>query len=132
MVAVTIDDREVRKVTKVLDGMGKDFGKRKSAMAISRAMRNALRPLRPIIRSGTPRDTGALRRSVAVTASVTRDGRPYAAAGWRLRHGVTRYSQILGIEHGNKRVPDPAMTLQKTWASNGASVIRTSTIINYP
>ena len=87
-------------------------------------MNESLKPLKGPVRSGSPSKTGLLRRSVGSRYRVTRAIEPWAAVGWQYKGGANRISKMLGAEYGNKRFPDPARVMQRTWNTNNEMVIQ--------
>ena len=132
MVAVVFDDKAMRRIAGVLDGFGRQVRRPASSRAISQAMAKSLRPIQPDIRVGTPKDTGALARSVGVRSKVTNDGEPFAAAGWRYKAGKPRFSQMLGVEYGNDRYHNPPGTLMKVWKNRREDVLSDFLAIHLP
>ena len=126
-VIATFQQREVMRVTKVLEGLSNTVsGKKAVGRAIAKGMGEALKPLKAPIRSGTPRDTGNLRRSVAMRQRLSHRGEPWAAVGWQYKGGLNRISKMLGAEYGSDRFPDPVEILQRTWKANEAEVNRSA------
>ena len=131
MVRIVYDDKAMRNIAGVLDAVGRKMSRPQSSRAISRAMAKALRPLRPDVRSATPKRTGALSRTASVKSSVAKDGEPFAAVGWSFKKGM-RFQQMLAVEYGNKRYPNPPKPLKNVWEQNGDEVYSEFIVIHLP
>ena len=78
------------------------------------ALRGAFAGLVSTAKSLTPRRTGALRRSVAVWPKRAKGRGQYFAIGFGNQR-PNPYHKALGVEYGNRRVPEPARALRTAW-----------------
>lgn len=79
MVEVGGEIKGLDKLAKNADKLSKSFGR----TTLRTALRNAAKPVRQKARAIVPRDSGNLRRAIAVNAKVDRDGEGYADVGYR-------------------------------------------------
>ena len=79
MVEVGGDIKGLKELAKNSEKLSKSF----SRTTLRTALRNAARPVREKARAKVPRDSGDLRRSIAINAKVDRNGEGFADVGYR-------------------------------------------------
>lgn len=131
-----ITDEEIIKAERVFLNLAARLDTPNVKKEVTGGLLETLKPMRDEIKKNTPVRRGNLKRSVKLQRLPTRQGLPPAArVGYtyrvvtdirndKPRNTDTRYNQIIGVEYGNVKVPNPAGAMWKAWNDSGAAFVR--------
>ena len=109
------------------------FGEKRGRSFFNQAARRSFSGLVKDARRGTPKRTGASRRSIGVRAvrPTKREAAIYGLEGWHVRFGFflrkgMRWQAVVGIEYGNRKIREhsPLRNALARWQSRLTNDIR--------
>ena len=114
-------DMNAKEVDRFFTRVAAEYGIENADSAMVNINEQVIKPLRPQIRSATPRRTGTLRRTVFAgtdRAYINRTGHIASFAGYRFRNrSLSRRAAALVLEYGSESQP-PRRTLQNVFNQN--------------